>query len=235
MRPSLDNKTLIITGGFGNLGIAVALEAHQRGANLVLVDYAPGSTDERLENLGDRLLMLGNVDLTDMEQAKGAIDQASQQFGKVDALLNIAGGFRWELFGEADLDNWDLLYNLNVKTAITASKAALPALLSSRGSIVCISAGPALKGALGMGPYAASKAAVSRFVESLSEEVKDQGVRVNAVMPSVIDTPLNREDMPEADFAAWVTPQALARVILFLASDEADAVTGAVIPVFNRA
>ncbi len=234
MSQRLDNKTVVVTGAFGNLGIAVAREAASRGANLVLVDYAAVPSDDRLAGLPEKTLLLGGVDLKDLDQAATAMAKAAETFGGVDALLNIAGGFTWETFVDNDLANWDFLYNINVKTAITASKAALPHLFNGGGSIVCISAGPALKGDMGMGPYAASKAAVARFVESLSQEVKDRNVRVNAVMPSIIDTPLNRKDMPDAEFARWVTPQALANVILFLVSDEASAVTGALIPVFNR-
>lgn len=234
MANRLDNKTIIITGAFGNLGVVVAKDAAARGANIVLIDRAPVPEDGRLEGLADTTLVLGDVDLTDLAQASTAISQAVEKFGSVDGLLNIAGGFCWETFADNSLDNWDFLYKINVKTAITASKAALPHLRNGGGSIVCISAGPALKGELGMGPYAASKAAVARFVESLAQEVKDDFVRVNAVMPSVIDTPLNRNDMPDAEFDRWVTPEALANVILFLVSDDAAAVTGALVPVFNR-
>lgn len=231
---SLDSHTAIITGAFGNLGVALATEAANRGANLVLIDRAPIPSDDRLAHLPLSTLVLGDVDLTDLDQASAAMGQAIDTFGRIDALLNIAGGFRWETFADNALDSWDFLYTINVKTAITASKAALPHLLQQGGSIVCISAGPAVKADCGMGPYAASKAGVSRFVEALSQEVKDSGVRVNGVMPSVIDTPLNRQEMPDAEFDRWVTPEDLSKVILFLASAEARAITGALIPVFNR-
>lgn len=234
MSTSLQNKTVIITGAFGNLGVAVAREASARGANVVMVDRVPVPQDDRLQGIGENLLLVGEIDLTDLDQANQAISKAVDQFGGVDALLNIAGGFCWETFADNDLSNWDFLYNINIKTAITATKAALPQLREGGGAVVCISAGPALKGELGMGPYAASKAGVARFVESLAQEVKDDFVRVNAVMPSIIDTPLNRKEMPDAEFDRWVSPQALANVILFLASDEASAVTGALVPVFNR-
>lgn len=235
MSPSLEGKTVLITGGFGNLGIVVAGEAAQRGANIVLIDRAPVPDDERLAQLpGDRMLALGDVDLTDLDQANGAVSAATDKFGGIDALLNIAGGFCWETFSDNELNNWDFMYTINVKTAVTTTKAALPGLLQRGGAVVCVSAGPALKADMGMGPYAASKAGVARFVESLSQEVKDKGVRINAVMPSVIDTPQNRKDMPDADFSAWVTPEALANVVLFLVSEQSSAITGALIPVFNR-
>jgi NAD(P)-dependent dehydrogenase (short-subunit alcohol dehydrogenase family) len=120
-------------------------------------------------------------------------------------------------------------------TAVAASRAALPHLLArGAGRIVNIGANAATRAAAGMGPYAASKAAVARFTESLAEEMKDRGITVNAVLPSIIDTPQNRADMPDADFSRWVAPEAIAEVILFLVSDAAAAVTGALIPVTGR-
>jgi NAD(P)-dependent dehydrogenase (short-subunit alcohol dehydrogenase family) len=235
MSDSLAGKTLIITGGFGHLGSAVAAMAGARGAKLALVDRAPVRDFERADAFGDGALLLGGVDLTSREQAEAATAAVAERFGGVDGILNIAGGFVWETFADSTLDSWDRMYRMNVLTCVTATHAALPRLLERGGSVVCISAGPALKGALGMAPYAAAKAGVARFVESLSEEVKDRGVRVNAVMPSIIDTPVNRRDMPDADVSTWVSPQALGEVLLFLSSDAASAVTGALIPVFNRA
>jgi NAD(P)-dependent dehydrogenase (short-subunit alcohol dehydrogenase family) len=131
-----------------------------------------------------------------------------------------------------DSATWDRLFALNVKTALNASKAALPYLLESgAGRIVNVGAMAALKSGAGMGAYAASKAGVHRLTESMAEELKDRGVTVNAVLPSIIDTPANRAQMPEADFDRWVAPADLAAVILFLASREAKAVTGALMPV----
>jgi NAD(P)-dependent dehydrogenase (short-subunit alcohol dehydrogenase family) len=158
--------------------------------------------------------------------------EVKAKLGRIDALINIAGGFRWETVEAGDLATWEFLFAINVKTAFNACKAALPYLLESgAGRIVNIGAGAAIKAAAGMGAYAASKAGVLRLTESLAEELKNKGVTVNAVMPSVIDTPANRADMPKANFAAWVAPLDLASVILFLASDEAKAITGALIPV----
>ncbi len=234
MAAPLSNKSVVITGGFGSLGLAVARAAAARGAKVTVVDRAPVPQAKAFDGLPEDILALGDVDITDLDQAEKAFEKVEKRFGGVDVLLNIAGGFAWETFGDNPLDNWDWLYTVNLKTAVTATKAALPRLLDGGGAVVCVSAGAARGSGLGQGPYAASKAGVSRFVESLSEEVKDKGVRVNAVLPSIIDTPPNREAMPDAESDRWVKPEALANVILFLASDEASAIHGAEIPVFNR-
>ncbi|MGE0742376.1 MAG: SDR family oxidoreductase [Hyphomonadaceae bacterium] len=223
----MNGRTVVITGGGGVLGGAVGRVAASRGANVVLVDVAtlpegPG-------------LRLGNVDLTNLDSATRAMDEARAKTGRLDALLNIAGGFRWQTLADGDLAGWDALYNINVKTAATASKAALPHLLASGdGRIVNVGAAGAVKAAAGMGAYAASKAGVMRLTESLAEELKGRGVTVNAVLPSIIDTPANRKDMPDADFSKWVTPEDLAAVMLFLASPEARAITGALVPVTGQ-
>ena len=127
------------------------------------------------------------------------------------------------------------MYQMNVRTAVVASQAALSHLAATgSGRIVNVGALAALKAGMGMGAYAASKAGVVRLTEALAEEVKDRGVTVNAVLPSIIDTPTNRPDMPDADPGRWVSPTALASVIAFLLSDEAAAVTGACLPVSGR-
>ena len=128
-----------------------------------------------------------------------------------------------------------MLYAMNVKTAANASRAALPWLRkSAAGRIVNVGAMGAVKSAAGMGAYGASKAGVHRLTESLAEELKGEGITVNAVLPSIIDTPANRADMPDADFSAWVSPADLAKVMLFLASPDGRAVTGALLPVTGR-
>ncbi len=157
------------------------------------------------------------------------------RFGRIDALLNIAGGFQWDTIADGKVDAWDRMYALNLKTALNACKAALPYLMENgAGRIVNVGAQSAIHAASGFGPYAASKSAVHRLTESLADELKLKGVTVNAVLPSIIDTAQNRRDMPNADFTRWVAPADLAAVILFLASDEAKAVTGALIPVSGR-
>jgi NAD(P)-dependent dehydrogenase (short-subunit alcohol dehydrogenase family) len=229
----MTGRVYAITGAFGVLGSAVARAAAEQGARLALIDFAktspPGAPS------GADVLVLGGVDLTDAVAAGAAIDAAADHFGGLDALLNIAGGFRWETLETSLAEGWHKLFLMNVQTAANASRAASPHLRKSRaGRIVNVGANAALKASLGMGPYAASKAGVHSLTQALAEELKADGVTVNAVLPSILDTPTNRADMPKADFAAWVNPDDLAAVMLFLASEEARAVTGALIPVTGR-
>jgi NAD(P)-dependent dehydrogenase (short-subunit alcohol dehydrogenase family) len=140
------------------------------------------------------------VDLTDPAAAERAMRTVRERLGALHVLLNIAGGFVWETLEGGDPASWERMHALNVTTAVNATRAALPHLLESgAGRIVNVGAAGAVKAAAGMGPYAASKAGVMRFTEALAEELKTKGVTVNAVLPSIIDTPQNRADMPDAD------------------------------------
>jgi NAD(P)-dependent dehydrogenase (short-subunit alcohol dehydrogenase family) len=220
---------IVVTGALGALGRVVVESAIARGARLAGIDHAASqapATPERIE--------LGGVDLSDGAQAKKAIDAAAAHFGRLDALVNIAGGFTYETVADGDIKSWQRMHALNLLTALNASHAALPHLAKSpAGRIVNIGAMGALQAGAGMGPYAASKAGVHRLTEALAAEHKGK-ITVNAVLPSTIDTAANRADMPKADFGKWVRPQELAEVILFLVSDAASAVTGALIPVAGR-
>jgi NAD(P)-dependent dehydrogenase (short-subunit alcohol dehydrogenase family) len=225
----MDGKVIVVTGASGALGKVVAETALARGACVAGVDHAASqtaATDNRIE--------LGGVDLSDAAAAKKAIDAAAAHFGRFDALVNIAGGFAFETVADGDPHTWQHMYSLNVLTALNASRSAIPHLVNSgAGRIVNIGAIGALQAGSGMGAYAASKAGVHRLTEALAAEWKGR-ITVNAVLPSTIDTPANRASMPRADFAKWVTPQELTEVILFLVSDAASAVTGALLPVNGR-
>jgi NAD(P)-dependent dehydrogenase (short-subunit alcohol dehydrogenase family) len=231
----MKGKTIVVTGGFGALGSGVAAAAVDRGASVAVLDVASSAPQALADRLGPKALLIGGVDLSSPEGAQQAMGAVKANFGRLDALLNIAGGFQWEPVEDGTGESWDRMFALNLKTALNACKAALPYLIESgAGRIVNVGAQSALHAAAGMGPYAASKSAVHRLTESLANELKLKGVTVNAVLPSTIDTPANRRDMPKADFDRWVSPADLAAVILFLASDEAKAVTGALIPVSGR-
>lgn len=224
----MGERVVAVTGGHGVLGRAVVQAALDAGLKVAVIDHAAG------QPVPDRVLEIGGVDLTDPGQAQGAIDQAVAHFGRLDALLNIAGGFVWQTTDDVR-PAWDRMFALNLTTALNASRAALtPLKASPDGRIVNVGANAALKAAAGMGPYAASKAAVHALTQALAEELKSTSVTVNAVLPSILDTAQNRADMPDANPAKWVAPADLAAVILFLASPAGRAVTGALIPVTGR-
>jgi NAD(P)-dependent dehydrogenase (short-subunit alcohol dehydrogenase family) len=224
----MSERVIAITGGHGVLGRAVVEAALADGLKVAVIDHATG------QSAPDGVLELGGVDLTDPDSAKAAIEAVAAHFGRLDALLNIAGGFVWQTTDDA-APAWARMFALNLTTALNASRAALPHLKASpEGRIVNVGANAALKSAAGMGAYAASKAGVHRLTESLAEELKDTPVTVNAALPSILDTAQNRADMPDADPTRWVQPSDLARVMLFLASPESRAITGALIPVTGK-
>jgi NAD(P)-dependent dehydrogenase (short-subunit alcohol dehydrogenase family) len=231
MTQTLTGRTVVVTGGFGFLGGALAARLVKEGARVVLVDRSAVPA----QALPDVALALGGVDLGSPESAGAAFSRIAGELGGIDALVNVAGGFVWETVEAGSIESWDRMYGMNLRTAVVASQAVLPHLLAKgAGRLVNVGALAASKAATGMGAYAASKAGVARLTEALAEELKDKGVTVNAVLPSIIDTPTNRADMPDADATRWVSADALAAVIAFLLSDDASAVTGALIPVCGR-
>jgi NAD(P)-dependent dehydrogenase (short-subunit alcohol dehydrogenase family) len=227
----LSGKVLVVTGSDGALGQAVAATLSAYGARLALLDHLQTAAGPQPSGA----VRYGGIDLTLEEAARSAMAQIAKDAGGLDGLINVAGGFRWEKLAADSLDAWDEMYKLNLRTAVNSCHAALPYLLKSgKGRIVNVGAMGAVKAAAGMGPYAASKAGVAQLTEALAAELKDQHITVNAILPSTLDTPRNRLDMPKADFARWVAPNEAAEVIAFLVSDEARAVTGALIPVVGR-
>ncbi len=224
----LSNKVVVVTGANGQLGRAVVAGIVQQGGKVALLDLATGETPP-----GG---MSWQVDLTSLAGMRDVLDAVSRHFGHIDGLVNVAGGFRWQTFAASeDLAEWEHMFRTNLMTCATACKAVLDHLQRNGGGrIVNIGAGAANKAASGMGAYAASKAGVARLTEALADELKSANVTVNAILPSIIDTPKNRADMPDADFTRWVRPAEIASVVAFLLSDAASAVTGALIPVAGR-
>src|SRR6202140_1046818 len=227
---NLSGKVLVITGSNGALGQAIAATLSGYGARLALLDHAQTRAAQPAG-----ALHYGGLDLTQEDAARSVMERVVKEAARLDGLINIAGGFHWEKLGGGTLDGWDSMYRINLRTAVVACQAALPFLLQGgRGRIVNVGAMGAAKASAGMGAYAASKAGVAKLTEALADELKDRGITVNAILPSTLDTPKNRMDMPQADFTRWVAPVEAAEVIAFLVSDAARAVTGALIPVAGR-
>lgn len=227
----LKDQVIVVTGAFGALGRAVCAQCIAAGAQVVAVDRSSSNSADA----DARRLDIGGVDLTDPAQCSDAVDKAIAKFGRIDGLVNVAGGFTWQTIADGKPDDWQAMYDINVRTALVTTQAVLPQLKQGgAGRIVNIGANAASRGSKGMGPYTASKSAVMRLTESLADELKDQGINVNAVLPSIIDTAQNRKDMPDAEHDRWVKPEALADVIVFLLGPGARAITGALIPVTGR-
>lgn len=228
----LDGAVVLITGAAGNLGRAVAEVFAERGARLALVDLHAESLASVFGEAGERRMFVA-TNLLDSAQADAAAQAVVQRFGRIDALCNLAGGFRMgtPVHG-TEAKTWDFLYDLNVRTVQHMAHAVVPQMQKQgNGKIVNIGAFSAQRGLANMGAYIAAKSAVIRLTESMAAELRTQNINVNCVLPTIIDTPANRADMPDANPADWVAPRDLANVIAFLASDAARAVHGAALPV----
>lgn len=226
-------RMAVVTGGLGALGRAVTAKLVSDGWVVVIIDAAaPAAT---VAGQVKPVNVHAPVDLRSVASVEAVRNLIQSESQPICALVNIAGGFRWETLGDGAIATWDAMYETNLKTAVTACKVFLPALVASANSaIVNVGAASAARAAAGMGAYAASKSGVLRLTEALAEENKDRGVRVNAVLPGIIDTPANRQAMPDADVSRWVKPQMVAEVVAFLLSDAASGVTGAGVPVTGR-
>ncbi len=219
---NLQGKRVVVTGANGALGHAVVARARELGATVIGLDIHFDGHEADIE-------CREIVDLTD----KLATEACFARIGPFDVIFNVAGGFAMSATAyEIASPQWDAMFKINVATTQNALHAAVPSLLQQgRGSIVNIGAMSAREGQANMSAYCAAKSVVMRLTESLSKELRAKGINVNAVLPSIIDTPRNRADMPDADFSKWVKPKDLASVICFLGSDAASAIHGALIPV----
>lgn len=222
------NRVAVVTGAAGSLGSAVTNRFRTAGADVVGIDVAaPPASDPATD--------YRQADLTDPSTTDAVFDEIIAEYGRIDYLLTAAGMWRGgQPLAETPVDEFDSLMAVNLKTLFLAAKHALPHLRDTNGAIVGVSARSALQGGTGDGPYRASKAGVRLLIETIAEENLGT-VRANAVLPSVIDTPANREMMPDSDHDAWVDPEEIATVMAFLCSDGAAPTSGAAVPVYGEA
>ncbi|MCP1471245.1 NAD(P)-dependent dehydrogenase (short-subunit alcohol dehydrogenase family) [Sphingobium sp. OAS761] len=209
---------IIVSGGAGALGAAVFRRLVSNGNQVIVVDLAPVS------HYGSAAI--GGVDLADERAVALAYADATTRLGSVDGLVNLTGGFIWQPLVGGSVEAWDRMYRINLRTTVLSCRAALEHMKGKRGAIVNVGAAGAANPSAGMAPYGASKAGVLALTESLADELRARRIRVNAVMPTIIDTPANRRDMPGADTTDWVQPDDVATVIAFLLSDQAAAISG---------
>lgn len=218
---NLTGKKVVITGANGALGKVVADKVASLNGIPIRVDLTFDNKNIK-ENVYE-------IDLSDQSATKILFEEIAD----VDVVLNIAGGFEMgPRVYEISEEDWEAMFKMNVTTLHNVIRACIPLMIErGRGSIVNVGAVNAQKGLPNMGAYCSAKSTVMRLTESLAEELREKNINVNAVLPSIIDTPRNRADMPAADYSKWLSPEKLANVICFLGSDDASAITGALIPV----
>jgi NAD(P)-dependent dehydrogenase (short-subunit alcohol dehydrogenase family) len=231
------DPVVVVTGAAGNVGRATLTLLARRGTSVVAVDHNAENVRTIMDTLEnpDRHLSVVGVDLTDPAACDRVLALTIERFGRVDGLVNTVGGFASAPIAEAGPELWERMFRLNVTTTLNVFRAAVAHMRpKKRGSLVAIGAGAAVRAPAELSAYAAAKSAVLRLTESLADELKAEGIRVNAILPGAIDTPQNRAAMPAADHSAWVRPQEVAEAIAFLLADASSGVTGALLPVTGR-
>jgi NAD(P)-dependent dehydrogenase (short-subunit alcohol dehydrogenase family) len=238
MAGQFTGKTILITGAAGNVGRAVVQKFAAEGANLALVDTKTEYLESMLKDTGlsgHYLLLAG--DLGKPEEADTVVTAAEKEFGTIDGMAHIAGGFAsGEPVHTSPLSVFEKMMYLNAQlTYVIGGRVARHMVEKGiAGSIVCVLAKAGLRGGKNMGAYTASKAAAQRIMESMALELRESNIRVNGIMPSIIDTPANRREMPNADFSKWVQAAQVADIIAFLLSDASSAISGDSLEVYNR-
>ena len=230
----MTGKMVIISGAGGGLGQTVSRVFHRQGANVILVGSHLNSVQTLADELGERTLPIA-ANLVDPTEAEHVVQSTLDHFGRVDILLNLAGGFSGgQLVSESPADELDHMLNINLRTTYNLSKAAVKPMMEQKwGRIVNVGSRDALKGRAKFSAYAMSKAAVLRLTESMATEVKSYNITVNAIIPGTIDTESNRKNMPDADFSKWVKPEIIAETLLFLTRAD-TAINGAAIPLYGQ-
>lgn len=233
MSPSLDGRVAVVTGGTGALGREVVAGLTEAGARVVVPWRSSEGVEALSDLLGGEMTRVGLLesDLSEPGDVARLFQVVREEEGRLDALCNLAGGFVYASLEDTDAGTWHRMMDMNATTAFLCSRHAVPLLRESGGGrIVNVASVPAVeRGAANMSAYAASKAAVLSLTHSLSAELVDEGITVNAILPSVIDTPQNRAAMPDADTSTWLDPAEIARVVRFLLSQDAAIVTGAAV------
>jgi len=226
----------LVTGAAGNLGRAVVAALAARGSCVVALDRAAGDVEGVVAALpGAGHLALAGVDLADAGACEAAIGQVMSRCGRLDGVVHTVGGFAAAPIAEGEPALFEAMFRLNLLTTVNLLRAAIGAMRpAGRGSLVAIGAMAALRSPSGLAAYSAAKSGVLRLVEAYAEELKPEGLRVNALLPGTIDTPQNRAAMPGADTSGWVAPAQLAEAAAFLLSPEASGITGALLPVTAR-
>lgn len=235
----LSDCSVVITGGTGALGTAVCEAYLRKGCQVAIpfiFDHEIEEFEKEIGDLKSRVTLI-RASVTEEAEVDSFFQTVLDKFGKIDILVNIVGGFKGGIpVSELGVEDWDAMMNLNLKSAFLSCRAILPHMKERKsGKIVNVSARAGLSGVAGLSAYCVSKGGVRLLTESIAEEVKDLGINVNAIMPSIIDTPANRTAMPAEDYSCWVSPTDIAKVILFLTSDDASVINGAAIPVYGRA
>ncbi|WP_254535080.1 SDR family oxidoreductase [Halomarina litorea] len=230
-----DGRVVVVTGASGALGSAICEAFADVGATVAATDVVDPDDEDAPLDAGREGIQFYQGDFTDEDSVRDTVEAIADDHGRIDHLCNVAGSWRGgDPVEETDVETFEFLFDVNLKTMFLASKHALPHVQETGGTIVSVSARSSLEGGEGDGPYRASKAGVRLLTETIAEENRGV-VRANAVMPSVIDTPANREMMPDADHEKWVDPADIARVVLFLSSDGATPTSGAAVPVYGEA
>jgi len=237
MSARFEGRVVLVAGGTGGLGRAASSAFLDEGAE-VAVTYRNQPDWETFKNsvAANALRLQGHeVDVTDEAAVNQLMEKILLKHGRLDAMVNAVGGYAGGLkLWEMETKVFEQMLNLNLRSGYALSRAAVRAMLrQGRGAIVNVAAKAAVDHAAGASAYAASKAAAVAMLDALAADVKGTGVRVNTILPSIIDTEANRKAMPKADFSQWPKPQDIARVILFLCSDDAKVIHGAAIPVYG--
>jgi NAD(P)-dependent dehydrogenase (short-subunit alcohol dehydrogenase family) len=238
MNIQFSSKIVLVAGGTGGLGRSVSLAFLEHGAQVAVTWRHESEFSSLVSAAGDRSSRLAgfNTEVADARAAATLVDQILARWNRLDVLVNTVGGYAggiplWQLEPEV----LERMIGLNLLATYALAKAAAPAMIARKsGAIVNVAAKAAWDHAAGASAYAASKAASLALIDSLAADLLGSGIRVNSILPSIIDTPANRSAMPGADFSRWPKPEDIARVVLFLASDDARVIHGAAIPVFGN-